>query len=220
MEKPHARYHRLLRALPPFLFFLLASNWTMYLYFFLHEAGHAIVVRALGGSITQFEVGLFNSGYAFSGKFSDFENSIRACAGLVFPILLWFVFVLVVPRKTRPIFGIVRFIFSIGFLACLLPVLVKVINYQNGWRSYAGWGDDVTQFLDYSHWNGYLTAGIVLIILALAAICLIRKATIQEAIAQIRREGISFMREKYLLLVMVGLWIIAFGLTTAFNSIG
>jgi hypothetical protein len=135
-----------------FIFYILVAQWVIYLYFFIHESGHAIAVIAFSGKLTEFMVGFWNSHYAFSGNFSNVQNSIRTSAGFIFPILVWFSFLWVTPSKISPILGSIRYIISLGFLASLLPYIVEPILYQTGWRGRDRWGyGDMTAFLNYSH---------------------------------------------------------------------
>jgi hypothetical protein len=195
---------RMKKIFPLFVFYILVAQWVMYLYFFLHEAGHAIAVIIFGGKLTGFVVGFWNSHYNFSGDFSNWQNSIRASAGILFPIPIWAVFLWITPRKCTTFFAGIRYIISLGFLASLLPYIVEPILYQNGWRGYNPWGyDDMTAFLNYSGWNGYSVAGIVLMLLTLSIALFQYKAGLRESVLQIRQQIISFKVEIKLLLGMV-----------------
>jgi hypothetical protein len=219
MEKTRTLPQRLSRTLRLLLLFILVAPWVSYTYFFLHETGHAIAVVTFGGKLTEFRVGLWNSHYRFSGQLSSVENSIRVSAGIVFPLIVWWLLILAVPRKTSLFFGIIRVFISLSFLATLLPCIVKSVLYQHGWRSYNGWGDDVTSFLDYSRWNGYITAGIVLIVLAVGVVLLRYKARVGETIGEIRREP-SFRVDVRLILVLIVIWVMEVVTTMIINRSG
>ena len=197
------------RIFPALVFYIPVALWTMYLYFFLHESGHALAVVVFKGKITEFVVG-FNSHYRSWGDFTPFQNSLRAGSGLLFPFLVWVISIISAPRKTNTFLGSIRYIVSFLFLCSLLVGVVKPIMYENGWRGTSPWGDDITQFLDYSHWNGYAVGGSVLLLLILGVVLFQYKVGIPEAMVQLRSESTDLMLDKKVVMVMVIIILAAF----------
>ena len=105
MHNDLKRRTQLLHLLPLVLVFVLAAHALVLTYFFLHEAGHALVVYSFGGKLTAFKVGLWESHYSYQGQFSAFQNSLRTSAGVLFPILVWLIALFWMHRRVAVVPG-------------------------------------------------------------------------------------------------------------------
>ena len=77
-----------LRHVVPLAFSLFT---ILYLYIFLHEAGHAIVCLASGGSVTEFTAWPLppEGNVGISGNFTSGQNLFLHSAGVLLPLFVW-----------------------------------------------------------------------------------------------------------------------------------
>lgn len=194
----HQRQTRLLHLLPLVLVFILLANGLVLLYFFLHEAGHALVVLLFRGKLTAFKVGFFDSHYSYQGQFSAFQNGIRTSAGVLFPVLVWLVCLVWMPRRIAPMWSALRMIAAWIVLGSLLPWVIKPLLTMFGYQSRAPFGDDILGFLEATHWNGVLVSLISLLLLGLLLLVFQSRAGFRESLhdlQQLSREGFHLHRK-------------------------
>lgn len=129
------------------VFFVLI--FVLFVYTFLHEAGHAAVGLFFGGNLYSFSLNFFNfsAHVGLSGSFDPFQRSLINLAGMSLPVLVWAFFLLITPRIANPILELLKTIGSAGLLGSLLPWILIPLVYHGG---IAPAGDDVTQFLNNS----------------------------------------------------------------------
>ena len=69
--------------------------FVLFIYTFLHEAGHAIVGFAFGQSLMEFDISFWDFsahvGIA-GGQLTQSQLAIRSAAGAILPLLTWLVF--------------------------------------------------------------------------------------------------------------------------------
>lgn len=141
------------------LFLILYVALAMILiYTFLHEGGHALIVLAFGGALTEFEIAPWDAHISFFGNFTALENSLRAVAGMALPIIVWIVFMLFASRKGSPMMQLIKY-YSGCMLFTIIPWVIISILHPLG---LAPAGDDATAFLEFSGLNGFITAPIFL----------------------------------------------------------
>lgn len=113
----------------------------------MHELGHSIAVIIFGGRLTKFNPSPLNAHMNYSGNFTNVELSVINAGGMLFPFIIWIIFVLVCPRRISSIFEYVRLLSSLMILGSMLPwIIIPVINNRPS-------GDDVTKFLKCSGLN-------------------------------------------------------------------
>jgi hypothetical protein len=127
----------------------------------LHEGGHALAGLVFGGQIGEFDVNFLSLGahVNITGEFTRAQNALINVSGVGFPLLVWFVLILALPKKTSPLVQWTKFIASAGTLFSLLAWVIIPFLYI---RNTAPVGDDVTQFITNS--------GLPPLLVALAAI--------------------------------------------------
>jgi hypothetical protein len=115
----------------------------------LHEGGHALAGLVFGGQIGEFDVNFFSLGahVNISGEFTPAQNAVINVSGVGLPLLVWFIFILALPKKASPLVQWTKFITSAGTLFSLLAWVIIPFLYI---RNTAPAGDDVTQFLTNS----------------------------------------------------------------------
>jgi hypothetical protein len=132
------------------LLVVFVTLFVFFIYTFLHEAGHAIVGLAFGQSLTEFNVSFWDFsahvGMA-GGELSQAQLAIQAIAGVTLPLLVWIIFIGLVPRKASFLLETLKLVSSLALLNTLLAWIVIPVLYIFG---KAPSSDDVTNLLRYS----------------------------------------------------------------------
>jgi hypothetical protein len=143
---------------------LFVILFVFFTYTFLHEAGHAIIGFAFGQSLTEFNINFWDLsahvGMA-GGELTQPQLAIQAIAGVSLPLLVWAIFIGLIPRKASFMLEALKLVSSMTVVNTLLAWMVLPILYIFG-RAPAS--DDVTHFLRYSQMSPLLLMFIVLIL--------------------------------------------------------
>lgn len=131
-----------------FLFVLLT-------YPFLHESGHALIGLLFGQSLTDFTINLlkWDAHVGMVGSLTPPQEAVQSLAGTFLPLLVWFVFISLVPRKAVFSLEVLKLLSSMLVLNTLLSWIVIPVLYLIG---NAPASDDVTRFLRYSQMHPWL----------------------------------------------------------------
>ncbi len=127
------------------LLLLFVAVFVVFTYTFLHEGGHALVGLASGATITGFSVSFLDLGahVGMVGDLTPAETVANNVAGVALPLLVWFGFMLVVPKRANFALETVKTTGTLVFLNTLLAWVVLPLVYLGGQAP----GDDVTNFL-------------------------------------------------------------------------
>lgn len=174
--------------------FVLALYWSTllagFLYIFLHEFGHVIVIFSTGARLTEFSI--LNAHVShMGGNWTDCSSLWMNANGAFFPLLFSYVFLLCYKSTVKNLFYRV-FALIMGIIpSCALIAWVYLpFKYMNGT---APFGDDVTKFLDIfcqNHSPLLVSAAAVLLILITVFLILKKKVlhNFIEAIKNVRRK--------------------------------
>jgi hypothetical protein len=125
--------------------FLALVLFSLFLYTFLHEGGHALAGVLSGGTVTGFNVNFldFSAHVSLAGSFTQAEKAANALAGPGLPLLVWLVFIVIVPKRTNFAFESIKLAATMMFLSTLLAWVFLPLVYRGGQYP----RDDVTDFL-------------------------------------------------------------------------
>ncbi len=124
---------------------MISAIATLVLYIFLHEFGHAIVILACGGRITEFSIFTAHVS-SVGGAYTDAAALWMNVNGCVFPLICSYTYMLLYRREIRNKgYRIVSFLIVIFPTAGLLAWVFIPVLYINGG---APAGDDCTRFLE------------------------------------------------------------------------
>jgi hypothetical protein len=143
---------------------LFVVLFVFFFYAFLHEVGHALTGLLFGQSLTEFNVSFWDFSAHVSmvgGELTEPQFAIQAVAGAILPLLVWGLFISLVPQKASFTLEILKLIASMAVLNTLLAWIVIPVLYVFG---SAPISDDVTNFLQYSRISPWLLSGIALIL--------------------------------------------------------
>jgi hypothetical protein len=142
-------------AVPSILLLLFLLAFVLFIYAFLHEGGHALAGILFGQSLTDFTIDLlkWDAHVGMAGGLTSPQEAVQSVAGTVLPLLVWFVFTGLVPRKAVFSLEVLKLISAMLVLNTLLPWIFIPVLYLSG---NAPPSDDVTRFLRYSQMSPWL----------------------------------------------------------------
>lgn len=140
----------------------------VFLYAFIHEAGHALVGAAFGQRLLAFRVNIFtlNAFVSMQGYLTPLQRTLQSLAGHGLPFLLWIFFMLLAPRRGDLVLRLLKGVSSISMLGSTSVWVIIPLLYRRG---QAPPGDDVTHVLNVSGMPPLLLAALAALALILAA---------------------------------------------------
>ncbi len=133
------------RRIQKFFLFLALAVFCLFLYTFLHEGGHALAGVLAGAKLTGFDINFldFSAHVRLTGEFTPAEKVANTLAGPGLPLLVWLVFILVVPKRTNFALESIKLAATMMFLSTLLAWVILPLVFASGQFP----PDDVTDFL-------------------------------------------------------------------------
>ena len=128
---------------------LFVILFTLFMYTFLHEAGHAIAGLFFSQSLTEFDVNFWDFKAhvdMVGGNLSQFQLAVQSAAGAILPLLIWVMFIRLAPRKASFLLESLKLISSMTVVNTLLAWIILPVLFLLGKAP----SDDVTNFLRYS----------------------------------------------------------------------
>lgn len=129
------------------IFFVIL--FVFFTYTFLHEGGHAIAGLLFGQALTEFNVNFWDfSAHVgmVGGTLTESQLAVQAVAGAGLPLVIWAIFISLVPRKANFTLETLKLIASIGVVNTVLVWIILPIFFALGKAP----SDDVTNFLLHS----------------------------------------------------------------------
>ncbi|HBN96463.1 MAG TPA: hypothetical protein DDZ66_09180, partial [Firmicutes bacterium] len=162
------------------------SLGVIFLYAFLHEGGHALLVLLFGGTVTEFEVDFFTYSphISYVGISNPMQRAFISLGGPLLPLILVLPLTLLLRRtKNLVVQGT-----SLLLLGSLLPtLLVSVgISLAYGFGSVDA-SEDVARFLFYSGFNPFMVAGAFLILFVATLVFLLKVGRVKDVYVKIKR---------------------------------
>jgi hypothetical protein len=147
------------------LVILFVTLFVFFIYTFLHEAGHALTGWLFGQSLTEFDASFWDLsahvGLA-GGDLTQIQLAIQSASGLLLPLLIWAIFMSLLPRKGSFTLETLKLISSMTVVNTLLAWIVLPVLFLFGKAP----TDDVTNFLNYSQMPPLLLSFTALILYA------------------------------------------------------
>ena len=144
---------------------LFVTLFVFFLYTFLHEAGHALAGWLFGQSLTEFDSSFWDLSAHVGltgGNLTQMQLAIRSAAGVLLPLLVWAIFILLVPRKGSFTLETLKLLSTMVVVNTLLAWIALPILFLFGRAP----SDDVTNFLNYSHMPPLLLSFTALVLYA------------------------------------------------------
>ena len=97
------------------------------LYTTLHEGGHALAGLAFGGKVSDFNVNFFNLSAPhvnIDGTFTPSRHAVINVSGAGLPLLVWFLLMLLLPKRSGFVLQWTKIIFTMGTLNTLLAWII------------------------------------------------------------------------------------------------
>jgi hypothetical protein len=142
---------------------LLIFLFGFFMYAFLHEGGHAMAGTLFGQSLAEFDVSFWDLSAHVGmtgGDLSDGQQAVVSAAGVLLPLLVWILFIHLVPRKSNFTLELLKLISSMTVINTLLAWIILPLLFLAGNAPV----DDVTNFLRYSQMPPLLLSAMALIL--------------------------------------------------------
>lgn len=152
------------------------------LYTIVHESAHALFVVIFGGKVLSLDFNVL-SGYPhinWEGNMKPYENAVISIAGPLVPYLLLITGLTHINRNRHLLIQKIFLFISVIVLGSMIPNIIIPILLEVGVDVT---GEDTAKFAMSMNLNGYVVAFIMAILFVLAAILIIKRLRIKEALA-------------------------------------
>lgn len=154
------------------IFVFIALMFAMLIYPALHEFGHAVAAVIFGGRVHSIGITAFRAYARISGTFTPYERAVINVSGFAFPYILWFIFIITVPKECPPLVKGLKLYSSVSVIATTLPWIVIPFIYNMGKVPQT---DDVTKFLRNSGASPAIVALVFLLIFTVSVVLFLKK---------------------------------------------
>ena len=106
---------------------LVVLLFVFFLYTFLHESGHALAGWLFGQSLTEFNISFWDLSAHVGltgGELTQPQLAVQAAAGVSLPLLIWTIFISLVPRKANFALETLKLVSSMAVVNTLLAWIV------------------------------------------------------------------------------------------------
>jgi hypothetical protein len=144
---------------------LFVTLFVFFLYTFLHELGHALAGWFFGQSLAEFDASFWDLSAHVrlsGGNLTLMQLAIQSAAGVLLPLMVWAIYISLVPRKGSFIHETLKLLSSMVVVNTLLAWILLPILYLFGRAP----SDDVTNFLHYSQMPPLLLSFTALVLYA------------------------------------------------------
>ena len=146
-------------------FILIVALGLIQIYTFVHEGAHALMAWVFGGGVSTFDINVLGGNPHVTYT--------------VFPLVLWFVFMIFLNKGKPLVLQKVALLLSFGIFGTLLPNVIIPLVYELGGDVRA---EDMGKFLAHTGLNGFLVSGVMALVLLLAIMTFLRKVKFVEAL--------------------------------------
>lgn len=154
-----------------------AAIFMLLVFPILHESGHLLAAKAFGSRHSSLKLGFIQAWAGFDGCFTQGQFSIIHIYGMGFPLLLWYIFIILVSKETIWWIEPIKLVFSASVIGSLIVWIVVPILYMSG---KAPMSEDATKFTISTEWNGYVIAAMALLVFIASIILFIRKSNFRK----------------------------------------
>ena len=145
-QKPKKRYITGILMAP-----VIVAAWT-FIFAFIHEVGHVLVVWMYGGRINSFVIFSFRPHITHIGAdFTEFGQALSNASGMLLPVLLGIIAVCFYDHRIKSIpYHISFFLAAISLPFSIVPwVIFPIVSLY----AFPPRGDDVTKFIDITRYS-------------------------------------------------------------------
>ena len=136
--------------------------FVLIVYTWLHEAGHVLLGVFFGQTWTALQVNFLalSAHVGLVGELTPTQHALQSIAGAALPLLVWFIFISAVPRRSSFLIELLKCLATVTVLSTLLAWIVLPVLYRFGQAP----SDDVSNFLNYSGMEPLLLSLMALVI--------------------------------------------------------
>lgn len=164
---------------------LLSTGIAVFLYIFLHELGHMIIMLSAGATITDFSIFTAHVS-AVGGAYTDLSRMCMHVNGSLFPFIIAYVYTLFYQKNnTSSFYRIFSYVVIVISAASICAWVVNPFVYLLGT---APINDDVTKFLTVfsAHYHPLIVSAAAVVLIGMDVVLMIKKRILYNFIEEIR----------------------------------
>ena len=168
-------------------YIFLSAGIAAFLYVFLHESGHMIVMLSAGAAIADFSI-LTAHVSADGGNYTNLSNMWLHSNGALFPLLFSYLYALLYQKGSKKSFyRIFSYIVTLVPVASLLAWVILPFVYLRG---NAPVNDDVTKFLTLfcEKYHPLIVSAAAVVLIGIGVALMIKKRVIHNFIEEINQK--------------------------------
>jgi hypothetical protein len=123
--------------------------FVFFMYTFLHEGGHALTGALFGQALAEFDISFWDLSahvHMVGGQLTEPQLAVQAVAGAGLPLVVWAIFISLVPRKASFTLEVLKLLSSMVVVNTLLAwIILSILFFLQKAPP-----DDVTNFLRHS----------------------------------------------------------------------
>lgn len=166
---------------------LLSAGIMLFLYTFLHELGHMVVMLLAGATIMNFSIFTAHVS-AVGGNYTNLLNMWMNANGAFFPLILSYIYMLLYKKdSTKSFYHIFSYMVSLVPISSMLAWVIIPFVYLQG---NAPINDDVTKFLDVfcENYHPLIVSVAAVVFIGIGVVLMIRKRIIHNFIREIKKK--------------------------------
>lgn len=166
---------------------LLSAGITIYLYIFLHELGHMVVMLSVGATIMDFSIFTAHVS-AVGGNYTNLSDMWMNANGAFLPLMISYFYTLLYKKdSTKSFYRIFSYMAAIIPVGSMLAWVIIPFVYLQG---NAPINDDVTKFLAVfcENYHPLIVSAVAVALIGIGVVLMIRKQVIHNFIEEIKQK--------------------------------
>jgi len=165
-------------------YILLSAGITVFLYIFLHEFGHMMVMLSVGATITDFSIFTAHVS-AIGGHYTALSNMWMNANGALLPLMISYLYTLLYQKNsTKSFYRIFSYMVTFMPIGSMFAWVIIPFVYLQG---NAPVNDDVTQFLTIfcENYDPLIVSAAAAVFIGIGIVLMIKKQVIHNFIEEI-----------------------------------
>lgn len=166
---------------------LLSAGITLYLYIFLHELGHMMVMLLAGATIMNFSIFTAHVS-AVGGDYTSLSDMWMNANGAFLPLMVSYIYTLLYKKdSTKSFYRIFSYMVTLIPVSSMLAWVIIPFVYLQG---NAPINDDVTRFLVAfcENYHPLIVSVAAVVLIGIGVVLMIRKRVIHNFIGEIKQK--------------------------------
>lgn len=168
-------------------YLLLSTGIAVFIYIFLHEFGHMIVMLSVGATVTHFSIFTAHVS-AVGGNYTNVSKMCMHINGALFPLIISYLYILLYRKgSTKSFYRLFSYIVTLIPIVSILAWVIIPFAYLQGSASI---NDDVTNFLTIfcENYHPLIVSVTAVVLIVMGIVLMIKKRVIHNFIEEIKQK--------------------------------